>query len=76
MFIQRLKILGYKKAIISDYDQKKLLATKAIQTKSTGEPRTPTPSWSGLGFSNSMPESVIRENLELNDMEGATANGK
>jgi len=56
-----------------DYDQKKLLATKAIQTKPTGEPRTPTPSWSGLGFSNSMPESVIRENLELNDLEGATA---
>ncbi len=28
-----------------DYDQKKLLATKAIQTKPAGEPRTPTPSW-------------------------------
>ena len=48
-----------------DYDQKRLLATRAIQTKpSAGEPRTPTPSWSGLGFSNSMPENVIREKLE------------
>ena len=24
-------------------------------------PRTPTPAWSGLGFSCSMPEAVIRE---------------
>jgi len=53
-----------------------LLATKAIQTKPTGEPRTPTPSWSGLGFSNSMPESIIRENLELNDLDGAAGCGE
>lgn len=46
-----------------DYDQKKLLATKAMQTKPTGEPRTPTPTWSGLGFSSSMPENVIRDKL-------------
>merc|ERR1719186_564826 len=44
-----------------DYDSKKLLAAKALQHKPTGEPRTPNPVWSGLGFSNSMPESVIRE---------------
>ena len=25
-----------------------------------GETRTPTPAWSGLGFSCSMPEAVIR----------------
>ena len=47
-----------------DYDQKRLLATRAIQNKPTaGEPRTPTPSWVGLGFSNSMPENVIREKV-------------
>ena len=49
-----------------DYDQKKLLATRAIQSKpSAGEPRTPTPSWAGLGFSNSMPEPVIKEKLGM-----------
>ena len=46
-----------------DYDQKRLMATRAIQNKPAGEPRTPTPSWSGLGFSNSMPENVIREKV-------------
>ena len=52
----------YQKTL--DYDQQKLLATRAIQSKpSAGEPRTPTPSWSGLGFSNSMPEHVIKEKM-------------
>jgi len=50
-----------------DYDQKRLLATRAVQQHSkpcAGEPpRTPTQTWSGLGFSNSMPENVIREKL-------------
>ena len=49
-----------------DYDQKRLLATRAVQQQSkpcAGEPRTPTQTWSGLGFSNSMPENVIREKL-------------
>ena len=57
-----LKNLQYQKTL--DYDQQKLLATRAIQSKpSAGEPRTPTPSWSGLGFSNSMPEHVIKEKM-------------
>lgn len=28
-----------------------------------GEPRTPNSVWSGLGFSSSMPEAVIREKM-------------
>ena len=61
-----------------DYDQKRLMAPRAIQNKPAGEPRTPTPSWSGLGFSNSMPENVIREkvananNIEEKQIGGAT----
>jgi len=47
----------------ADYEHKKLLATKAIQNKPMGEPRTPNSVWSGLGFSSSMPEAVIREKL-------------
>ena len=44
-----------------EYDSKKLLADKALQHKPDGDPRTPNRVWSGLGFSSSMPESVIRE---------------
>jgi len=47
----------------ADYEHKKLLATKAIQHKPMGERRTPNSVWSGMGFSSSMPEAVIREKL-------------
>jgi hypothetical protein len=46
--------------IAADYEQKRLLATKAIQQKPAGEERTPNSVWSGLGFSSSMPAAVIR----------------
>ncbi|XP_025087615.1 protein bicaudal C homolog 1-like isoform X1 [Pomacea canaliculata] len=46
-----------------DYEQKKLLAMKAMQKKPEGESRIPTDIWAGLGFSKSMPESAIREKL-------------
>jgi len=50
--------------IATDYEQKKLMATRAMQSKPSGEPRTPNNVWSGLGFSSSMPEAVIREKME------------
>lgn len=34
-----------------------------MQQKAIGESRIPTDFWSGLGFSKSMPESVIRERM-------------
>ena len=34
-----------------------------MQSKPMGEPRTPNSVWSGLGFSSSMPEAVIREKM-------------
>uniref|UniRef100_A0A2C9KDG4 SAM domain-containing protein n=1 Tax=Biomphalaria glabrata TaxID=6526 RepID=A0A2C9KDG4_BIOGL len=46
-----------------DYEQKKLLAMKAMQKKPEGESRTPTDIWAGMGFSKSMPESAIRDKL-------------
>ncbi|KAL8616898.1 hypothetical protein ACOMHN_041817 [Nucella lapillus] len=46
-----------------DYEQKKLLAMKAMQKHPEGESRIPTDIWSGMGFSKSMPESVIRDRL-------------
>jgi len=39
-----------------DYEQKKLLATKAMQNKSsTNDFRVPTSAWSGYGLSQSIP---------------------
>ncbi|XP_052070430.1 protein bicaudal C homolog 1-A-like isoform X1 [Mytilus californianus] len=46
-----------------DYEERKLLATKAMQKKPEGESRTPTDLWSGMGFSKSMPAEAIRERL-------------
>jgi hypothetical protein len=48
-------------ATAADYEQKRQLAAKARSHKPAGETRIPTPAWSGLGFSCSMPEAVIRE---------------
>uniref|UniRef100_S4RLH9 BicC family RNA binding protein 1 n=1 Tax=Petromyzon marinus TaxID=7757 RepID=S4RLH9_PETMA len=46
----------------ADYEQKKLMATKAMQKKPVvTEVRTPTSQWSGLGFSKSMPAETIKE---------------
>merc|ERR1719397_1622658 len=47
----------------NDYEHKKFLATKAVKNKPMGEVRTPNAVWSGLGFSSSMPEAVIREKM-------------
>ncbi|XP_058255552.1 protein bicaudal C homolog 1-B isoform X2 [Hemibagrus wyckioides] len=45
-----------------DYEQKKLLATKAMLKKPVvTEVRTPTNTWSGLGFSKSMPAESIKQ---------------
>ncbi|XP_072546701.1 protein bicaudal C homolog 1-B [Salminus brasiliensis] len=45
-----------------DYEQKKLLATKAMLKKPVvTEVRTPTNTWSGLGFSKSMPADSIKQ---------------
>ena len=43
-----------------DYEAKRLLASKAKSLKPTGEERTPTQAWAGLGFSSSMPDAVLR----------------
>uniref|UniRef100_A0A8C5MHG2 BicC family RNA binding protein 1 n=1 Tax=Leptobrachium leishanense TaxID=445787 RepID=A0A8C5MHG2_9ANUR len=52
--------VGNEKAY--DYEQKKLLATKAMLKKPVvTEVRTPTNTWSGLGFSKSMPAETIKE---------------
>ncbi|KAM3867113.1 LOW QUALITY PROTEIN: bicaudal C homolog 2 [Diretmus argenteus] len=45
-----------------DYEKKKLMATRAMQRKPVvTEVRTPTDTWSGLGFSKSMPAEAVKE---------------
>ncbi|KAJ8015377.1 hypothetical protein DPEC_G00025500 [Dallia pectoralis] len=45
-----------------DYEMKKLLATRAMQRKPVvTEVQTPTDTWSGLGFSKSMPAEAVKE---------------
>lgn len=50
-----------------DYEQKKLLAQKAMKNLPVSrEVRTPTDTWSGLGFSKSMPDSHFRNITKKN----------
>ncbi|XP_061182658.1 protein bicaudal C homolog 1-like [Saccostrea echinata] len=58
------ELIGNSYSLVEDYEQKKLMATKAMQRKPDGETRNPTDIWSGMGFSKSMPESVIRERMQ------------
>jgi len=53
-------------AALADYERKKVMASKAIEQEPSGETRNPTDFWSGLGFSRSMPDSVIRDRLKQN----------
>ncbi|XP_076346531.1 protein bicaudal C homolog 1-A-like isoform X2 [Tachypleus tridentatus] len=44
-----------------NYEQRKLLATQAVQKPLSSEARKPTNIWSGFGFSKSLPETVIKQ---------------
>lgn len=48
-----------------DYERRKLLATKAMQEHIGSTKRVPSSTWSGFGFSKSMPESVIKGQIQL-----------
>ena len=62
---------------LTEYDAKRVLASKALQTKPVAhETRAPTPAWSGLGFSNSLPDHVMREQLASTSSEDAGNQGK
>ena len=51
--------------LIGNYDEKLLMATRVLRNKLTARQiRMPNATWSGLGFSSSMPESSIRKQLK------------
>eukprot|EP00088_Acartia_fossae_P043624 TRINITY_DN459_c0_g1_i9.p1 TRINITY_DN459_c0_g1~~TRINITY_DN459_c0_g1_i9.p1 ORF type:complete len:190 (-),score=55.11 TRINITY_DN459_c0_g1_i9:45-614(-) len=64
---------GYEKksAESMDYEQKRMLANQAIQRMpEAGEERKPVGQWAGLGFSNTMPENILKnigEAVEIKD---------
>ncbi len=61
-------------AFHSDYDTAKYQATRAMYHKvSPTEVRKPTHVWAGQYFSSSMPEAVIRENLDELEKSAAAA---
>uniref|UniRef100_A0A3B5ANI9 Protein bicaudal C homolog 1-B-like n=1 Tax=Stegastes partitus TaxID=144197 RepID=A0A3B5ANI9_9TELE len=60
--VRRGSLQGPEIAKDYDYEKKKLLATRAMQRKPVvTEVRTPTDTWSGLGFSKSMPAEAVKE---------------
>lgn len=48
-----------------DYERRKLLATKAMQEHVGSTKRVPSSTWSGFGFSKSMPESAVKGQIQL-----------
>ncbi|XP_028844801.1 protein bicaudal C homolog 1-like isoform X2 [Denticeps clupeoides] len=59
---ERIKVVPQTPVQMFDYEQKKLLETKAMLKKPVvTEVRTPASTWSGLGFSKSMPAETIKE---------------
>nr|XP_005989418.1 PREDICTED: protein bicaudal C homolog 1-B-like [Latimeria chalumnae] len=59
---QMSRLCSSIKSEACNYEKKKLLATKAMQRKPVvTEVRTPTDTWSGLGFSKSMPAEAVKE---------------
>uniref|UniRef100_A0A673VIY1 Bicaudal C homolog 2 n=1 Tax=Salmo trutta TaxID=8032 RepID=A0A673VIY1_SALTR len=61
MLLQQLRLSDHG-GCDYDYEMKKLLATRAMQRNPVvTEVRTPTDTWSGLGFSKSMPAEAVKE---------------
>ncbi|XP_069954243.1 protein bicaudal C homolog 1 isoform X3 [Cherax quadricarinatus] len=53
---------------MTDYNSKKVQAAKAMKEQVSSSPRTPTSSWSGYGFSKSMPGFMIRQKMQENKL--------
>ncbi|RWS11704.1 protein bicaudal C 1-like protein [Dinothrombium tinctorium] len=55
---------GWPESKKTEYEDRKFLASKMMRSKpNVSEARTPTSVWSGLGFSKSMPASVLKSKL-------------
>ncbi|XP_069157494.1 protein bicaudal C homolog 1-like isoform X5 [Procambarus clarkii] len=63
---KRIEMAAQKMTSLSDYSSKKVQAAKAMKEQVDSSPRTPTSSWSGYGFSKSMPGFMIRQKMQEN----------
>ncbi|XP_071538268.1 protein bicaudal C homolog 1 isoform X4 [Panulirus ornatus] len=63
---KRIELATQKMNSLSDYSSKKVQAAKAMKEQVNSSPRTPTSSWSGYGFSKSMPGFMIRQKMQEN----------
>ncbi|KAL3182302.1 hypothetical protein MRX96_007494 [Rhipicephalus microplus] len=55
-----------------DYERRKLLATKAMQEHVGSTKRVPSSTWSGFGFSKSMPESAVKGQIQLRNVASSS----
>lgn len=67
------RVVAQKMTTLSDYSSKKVEAARAMKQDVGSTPRTPTSSWSGYGFSKSMPGFMIRQKLQ--EFKEARQNG-
>ncbi|XP_063847525.1 protein bicaudal C homolog 1-B-like isoform X3 [Scylla paramamosain] len=67
------RVAAQKMTTLSDYSSKKVEAARAMKQDVGSTPRTPTSSWSGYGFSKSMPGFMIRQKLQ--EVKEARQNG-
>ncbi|XP_045126469.1 protein bicaudal C homolog 1-B-like isoform X2 [Portunus trituberculatus] len=70
---ERVAVAAQKMTTLSDYSSKKVEAARAMKQDVGSTPRTPTSSWSGYGFSKSMPGFMIRQKLQ--EVKEARQNG-
>ncbi|XP_064097693.1 protein bicaudal C homolog 1-B-like isoform X10 [Macrobrachium nipponense] len=73
---KRLELEHQKLTSLSDYNSKKLQAAKAMKEQVNTNPRTPTSSWSGYGFSKSMPGFMIRQKLQESRLQKSSHKGE
>ncbi|XP_066945667.1 protein bicaudal C homolog 1-like isoform X3 [Macrobrachium rosenbergii] len=73
---KRLELEHQKLTSLSDYNSKKLQAAKAMKEQVNTNPRTPTSSWSGYGFSKSMPGFMIRQKMQESRLQKSSHKGE
>lgn len=73
---KRLELEHQKLTSLSDYSSKKIQAAKAMKEQVNAGPRTPTSSWSGYGFSKSMPGFMIRQKMQESRLQKGNHKGE
>ncbi|XP_065653846.1 protein bicaudal C homolog 1-like isoform X2 [Hydra vulgaris] len=67
-----MNLKNNQKNISDDYEIRKQRAKSAMQSQvSYAKARTPTDAWSGFGFSNSMPEIIIKDLWNAREKQGS-----